>query len=100
MSSVDPTENEDQNEPEPAAAGPEVSTEGGESAAEVDKGPPTRRRDSKFRLELIRRLPRMSFASWSAKDNFKLDEEWGGVISLQSDVILGPLEAVTKDRRG
>jgi hypothetical protein len=61
----------------------------------------TRRRDSKFRVDLIRRLPEMSYEKWSPKDSFRLDQEWGGVIEIQSNAILGPLEALAgKGRRG
>jgi hypothetical protein len=56
--------------------------------------PPARRRDPGFRVELIKRLPRLAFTSWSAKEDFKVDREWGGIVSLRSDAVLEPLESV------
>jgi hypothetical protein len=61
---------------------------------------PSRRRDPKFRVGLIERLPKLGFASWSAKEGFKVDKEWSGIVSLQSDAILGPLEPLAPERRG
>jgi hypothetical protein len=66
----------------------------------VEKPPPSRRRDPKFRVELIERLPKLGFASWSAKESFKVDKEWAGIVSLHSDAILGPLEPLAPERRG
>jgi hypothetical protein len=62
--------------------------------------PPARRRDPRFRAELIERLPKLGFASWSAKEDFKVDEEWAGIVSLRSDAVLGPLEPLAPERRG
>jgi hypothetical protein len=65
------------------------------SAAEAPQPPPpARRRDPGFRVELIKRLPRLAFTSWSAREDFKVDWEWGGIVSLGSDAILEPLESV------
>jgi hypothetical protein len=93
---ADPTEDEDV-----------VAEAEGESAAGTEPGPAvagttplTSRRDPKFRVDLIRRLPVMAPEKWSAKDSFKLDEEWGGVVAIQSNAILGPLEPLVKGRRG
>ncbi len=61
--------------------------------------PPARRRDPRFRLALIERLPKLGFASWSAKEDFKIDEQWAGIVSLHSDAILGLLEPLAPDRR-
>jgi hypothetical protein len=98
----DPTENEDiaaDAEGEAEAEG--ESPAGTEPApATADNTPLARRRDPKFRVDLIRRLPVMAPEKWSAKDSFKLDEEWGGVIAIQSNAILGPLEPLVKGRRG
>jgi hypothetical protein len=98
MPDDDPAENEDAAETEPAAAETDAGREPTDAAA--DMAALKRRRDPKFRLELVSRLPRMVYEKWSAKDSFKLDEEWGGVIALQSDAILGPLEPLATDRRG
>jgi hypothetical protein len=66
---------------------------------ETQPPPPARRRDPRFRLELIERLPKLGFESWSAKEDFKIDEQWAGIVSLHSDAILGPLEPLAPDRR-
>jgi hypothetical protein len=98
MSSEDPdlTENEDI-----AAEAEGESPAGTEPAPAItDSTPLTRRRDPKFRVDLIRRLPVMAPEKWSAKDSFRLDEEWGGVVAIQSNAILGPIEPLAKDRRG
>ena len=62
--------------------------------------PPARRRDPRFRVGLIERLPKLGFASWSAKEDFKVDQEWAGIVSLRSDAVLGPLEPLAPERRG
>ncbi len=62
--------------------------------------PPARRRDPRFRVGLIERLPKLGFASWSAKEDFKVDQEWAGIVSLRSDTVLGPLEPLAPERRG
>jgi hypothetical protein len=56
--------------------------------------PPSRGRgrDQKFRARLLEKLPKLGFASWSPNEDFKVDEEWSGIVSLGSDAVLGPLE--------
>ena len=61
---------------------------------------PARRRDPRFRVGLLHKLPRLEFASWSAKTDFPVDEEWTGIVSLRSDSVLGPLEPLAPARRG
>jgi hypothetical protein len=53
---------------------------------------PVRRRDAKFRAELLKKLPQLPYASWSAKDEFAAGRDWEGIVSLRSDAILQPLE--------
>jgi hypothetical protein len=48
---------------------------------------------------LLERLPRLTFASWSAQEDFKADEDWAGIVSLRSDSVLGPLEPLAQERR-
>ncbi len=62
--------------------------------------PPSRRRDPRFRAELIERLPKLGYASWSAKEDFQVEQEWGGIVSPRSDSILGPLEPLAPERGG
>jgi hypothetical protein len=62
--------------------------------------PPARKRDHRSRARLIEKLPLLGFASWSAKEDFRVDEEWSGIVSLNSDAVLGPLEPLVPDRRG
>jgi hypothetical protein len=71
----------------PAPEGPEAGS--GESP---DASPATRRRDPRFRAKLIEKLPKLGYSSWSAKEDFKVDEEWSGIVSLRSDAVLEPLE--------
>jgi hypothetical protein len=67
--------------------------------AKPDTPPRSRRRDPRFRTLLIEKLPKLGFASWSAKEDFKADEEWAGIVSLRSDAVLGPLEKLAPGRR-
>jgi hypothetical protein len=83
---------EDQEDDKGSAATPDEAT--------GEKPPPTRRRDPRFRAELLERLPRLGFESWSAKEDFRADEEWAGIVSLHSDAVLGPLENCASERRG
>ncbi len=59
-----------------------------------------RKRDAGSRIRLIEKLPKLGFASWSAKEDFKADEEWAGIVSLRSDAVLSPLESLAPSRRG
>jgi hypothetical protein len=74
-------------------------TEAPEGGANPNPLPPGRRRDPRFRAELIERLPQLGYSSWSVKEDFQVDQEWGGIVSLQSDAVLGPLEALVPGRR-
>ena len=71
--------------PEGAPAGPE---------------PPARRRDPRFRVGLLEKLPRLEFTSWSAQADVAVEEEWAGIVQLRSDSVLGPLEPLVAPRRG
>ena len=88
--------NHDQDEDQ--AAGTTVEATPDDSKPETP--PPARRRDPRFRAALIERLPKLGFASWSAKEDFKADEEWAGIVSLRSDAVLGPLENLAPGNRG
>jgi hypothetical protein len=87
MSSPDQT-NEDRAEAAPST---------GESPETPPRG---RGRDQRFRARLLEKLPKLGFASWSANEDFKVDEEWSGIVSLGSDAVLGPLEPLAPERRG
>ena len=52
------------------------------------------KRTQQFRMELLKKLPRLTYTSWTVKDNFHIDEEWSTVVNLRADALLGPLEAV------
>jgi hypothetical protein len=71
----------------PGATAPETPTQ--------DRG-----RGTRFRAGLLEKLPRLGFSSWSAREDFKVDEEWAGIVSMRSDVVLGPLEPLAPERRG
>ena len=73
-----------------------------EAPGDAPPGPdrPARRRDPRYRVGLLEKLPRLEFASWSAKTDFPVDEEWTGIVSLRSDSVLGPLEPLAPARRG
>jgi hypothetical protein len=66
----------------------------------TESAPPARRRDPRFRIGLIEKLPRLGFTSWTAKTDFPVDEEWAGIVSLRSDSVLEPLEPLAPGRRG
>jgi hypothetical protein len=68
--------------------------------ARPEEPPPARRRDPQFRTSLLEKLPKLGFESWSAKEDFRADEEWAGIVSLRSDAVLGPLEQLASGRRG
>ena len=68
--------------------------------ARPEKPPPARRRDPQFRASLLEKLPKLGFESWSAKEDFRADEEWAGIVSLRSDAVLGPLDQLASGRRG
>jgi hypothetical protein len=74
--------------------------EGNPERAKPEGPPPARRRDPRFRTGLLERLPSLGFTSWSAKEDFKADDDWAGIVSLRSDAVLGPLEPLAPRRRG
>ncbi len=82
---------------DPEAPAPEVD------ASTPEAGPPKvaigPRRTAKFRAGLVERLPKLSYSAWSVKDDLKIDAEWGTVINLKADSILGPLEPFAPGRR-
>jgi hypothetical protein len=59
-----------------------------------------RGRGPRFRVGLLQKLPKLGFSSWSAREDFKVDEEWAGIVSLSSDAVLGPLEPLAPEHRG
>jgi hypothetical protein len=79
---------------------------GAEPEAETPEGapagpePPARRRDPRFRVGLLERLPRLVFTSWSANADVSVEEEWAGIVQHRSDSVLGPLEPLAPARRG
>jgi hypothetical protein len=77
---------------EPGTGTPEDSSAGSE--------PPQRRRDPRFRVGLLEKLPRLEFTSWSAQADVAVEEEWAGIVQLRSDSVLGPLEPLVAPRRG
>ena len=77
-------------EPEPGTA----------DSAPAGPEPPARRRDPRFRVGLLDKLPRLEFTGWSAKTDVAVDEEWAGIVQLRSDSVLGPLEPLAPARRG
>ena len=80
---------------------PDIETQpGATGGAPRGSDQPSRRRDPRFRVGLLEKLPRLEFTSWSAKTDFPVDEEWAGLVSLRSDAVLGPLEPLAPARRG
>ena len=75
----------------PAAAGTEPA---------VPEAPPSAipRRTQSFRRELIKKLPQLSHAGFSVKENFKIDEEWAAVVNLRADPLLEALEKIAPER--
>jgi hypothetical protein len=86
----------DHDDDDKPAAAPRDASPGD---AKPDTPPRSRRRDPRFRTLLIEKLPKLGFTSWSAKEDFKADEEWAGIVSLRSDAVLGPLESLVPGRR-
>ncbi len=77
-----------------------TSEEGTSEGAKPESLPPARRRDSRFRTALLEKLPSLGFTSWSAREDFKPDDDWAGIVSLRSDAVLGPLEPLARQRPG
>jgi hypothetical protein len=76
----------------------------GTSAGPPEATPPEapaqdRGRGTRFRVGLLEKLPRLGFSNWSAREDFKVDEEWAGIVSFRSDVVLGTLEPLAPERR-
>jgi hypothetical protein len=86
----------DQDDDKPGALSPNATPDHVKPGAP----PPARRRDPRSRIRLLEKLPKLAFASWSAKEDFKADEEWAGIVSLRSDAVLAPLENLVPGRGG
>jgi hypothetical protein len=86
---------QDQDDDKPGALSPDANPD-----PVTPDSPPVRKRDPRSRIRLLEKLPKLAFASWSAKEDFKADEEWAGIVSLRSDAVLAPLENLVPGRRG
>ncbi len=87
----------------PGQSTSETPPTNGEKTTEGSKPetlPPARRRDPRYRTALLEKLPSLGFTSWSAREDFKPDEDWAGIVSLRSDSVLGPLEPLARERPG
>src|SRR5262245_46127155 len=85
--------------PERAAPGDESASSGraGPPVPTADRPPPSRRRDPRFRAGLLERLPQLGPASGSALEDYRIDEDLGGLVASPSDAVLGPLVPERRD---
>src|SRR5436309_2734194 len=103
MSDIDePAEadHEDVNDASPAMAQDATETDAPPADTKVpdksvSKAPA---RTAQFRRNLLGKLPKLKYQHWSARDSFKLDEEWGAAANLRADSVLEPLQAVAPHR--
>jgi hypothetical protein len=84
-------------EPKPPEADPSQAQAPGPATPATPAGPVVKR-TPQFRQELLKKLPRLAYTSWTVQDNFRVDEEWDAVVNLKADAILGPLETVAPER--
>jgi hypothetical protein len=57
---------------------------------------PPRRRSRSFRQELLKRLPILSAPKWQATQTWNVYQELQGIVDLDADVFLEPLEPITE----
>ncbi len=79
---------------------PPATADETQSGTKPAEHPPARRRDPRFRISLLEKLPALEFTSWSAQGEFEADEEWTGIDSHRSDAVLSPLEPLAPAQRG
>jgi hypothetical protein len=63
-----------------------------EQEGKKEATPATVERTQQFRQELLKRLPRPNYSTWSVKDDFRIEEDWEALAGLNGDTILAPLE--------
>jgi len=71
-----------------------------ESAApesERDGGPPDRRSPA-FLNEIISQLPELSVARWEPAQTLNVHQDLGGMVTLDVDAFLQPLESIAEKR--
>ncbi len=76
---------------------PETSPAGREDGAQTNPVEGIRR-TKQLRQRLLTKLPQLVYVTWKVKDNFRIDEEWSGVVNLQADALLGSLEAAAPEQ--
>jgi hypothetical protein len=59
-----------------------------------------RRRTRAFGKALLSRIPQLTVSQWAASDTFDVYEDMQGLVDLDSDAFLQPLEPVAEDRHG
>jgi hypothetical protein len=96
MAEPEPVEDEVESSPESPPEAGEPKDDAGGPAKPVSAP----KRTAKFRAGLLEKLCTLGYTGWSVKDNLKIDAEWGGVVNLKADAVLGPLEQFAPERRG
>lgn len=57
-----------------------------------------RRRSPEFRQELLGRLPRLPAPQWQASETLNVYQELQGIVDLDADAFLKPLEKIAEER--
>lgn len=67
-------------------------------ASEPKKGDVPKVRTKAFRAKLLSRLPKLAAARWEASDTLNVYQDFQGVVDLDADAFLRPLEPLAEDR--
>jgi hypothetical protein len=83
----------------PDVASKDAPTAGAENgqAVPATAAPEGIRRTKQLREKLLTKLPQLAHASWTIKDDFRIDEEWSSIVNLRADALLGPLESIAPE---
>jgi hypothetical protein len=67
-------------------------------ASEAKQGDVPKVRSKAFRTKLLSRLPKLAAARWEASDTLNVYQDFQGVVDLDADAFLGPLEQLAENR--
>jgi hypothetical protein len=67
-------------------------------ASKPKQGDVPKVRTKAFRAKLLSRLPKLAAAKWEASDTLNVYQDFQGVVDLDSDAFLRPLEPLAEDR--
>ena len=88
------TDEAQQPDPEPADDLPALAPQAPTPTPAV--GP--RRHSRAFRQELLSRLPHLTIESWAAAESLDVYQEMQGLIELDADAFLQPLQPIAEKR--